>query len=185
MDYLIHNGSRARGNRTLRANMPVHGGHKQYVMDDFRLVRSRPIQVTKEKLNSHLLELIEKEAQGLLYVTDMELAPVDLQTLNVVGPPLLVEAPIGEFKPDVVANDPPAGRRMSQYGNELPPPKDFEMPVAAPAAALENNPLVEDEVSVMENLEAEDEEAALEEPVGSAPKTQKPQQQFYGKKNKR
>ena len=144
MDFLIHNGSRARSNRTLRATMPEHGGHKQYILDsDHRLVRGRPLQVTEEKLKAHFPELKEKEGKGLIYVTTLQGEPVDLETLKVF--PLPPESPLPRPSLDSANNDIPAGEPMGVRG-EAPPPAEFTMPVDAPQAAFENNPLVpEDE----------------------------------------
>ena len=142
MDFLIHNGSRSRINRTLRANMAEHGGYKQYVLgNQHRLVSSRPISVSEAVLRAHLDELREKESRGLIFVTDLHLAPVDLTTLQVGELP--AESPLPNPPLDSAANDPPAGMAVEVRG-ESPPPAEFTMPVEAPHAAFANNPIVED-----------------------------------------
>jgi hypothetical protein len=142
MKYLIHNGTRSRSNRTLRANMPEHGGYKQYVLGH-RLVTGRPIAVTEETLQANLSELREKESCGLVFVTDLHLAPVDLVTLS-VGP-LPAESPLPAPALDSAANDVPAGMKVEVRG-EAPPPAEFTMPVEAPSAAFSYSP-AEEEVS--------------------------------------
>lgn len=157
MDFLIHNGSRSTKNRTLRASMPEHGGHKQYILgSDHRLVRGRPVQVTEEKLKEHLLELKEKEAKGLLYVTDLELVPIDLDTLKRTEVPV-PESPRPNPRLDSAVFDKPSGEPMPMFRGDLPPPVDFTMPVAAPNAAFENNPLLpnKDDAAASEDEELE------------------------------
>jgi hypothetical protein len=153
MNFLIHNGSRATHNRTLRAQQPEHGGHKQYILDaNHRLIRGRPLVVTEEKIKEHLSELKVKEGKGLLYVTTEQMIPVDLDTLQPSALPVpaspLPNPPLDSAKNDRLVGDP-----MLPNRGELPPPAEFTMPVGAPAAALENNPLVPAEGSD-EELEA-------------------------------
>lgn len=136
MNYLIHNGSRARHNRTQRAALPQHGGHKQYVCKgELRLIRGQPLTVNEDQLLEHRDELIEKEAQGLLYVTDTEKRPVNLDTLEVgiVAP----ASPPADPPLDSVADDKAAGLSFVNSINEPPPPNEFAMPVPPPAAALD------------------------------------------------
>lgn len=140
MKYLIHNGTRSRTNRTLRATMPEHGGYKQYVLGH-RLVSGRPIPITEETLKDNLSELREKESFGLVYVTDLHFAPVDLTTLS-VGP-LPAESPLPNPPLDSAKNDIPAGMRVDVRG-DAPPPAEFTMPVGAPPAAFTYAPEVEE-----------------------------------------
>lgn len=145
MDFLIHNGSRARHNRTLRAQMAEHGGHKQYVLgNEQRLVRGRPVPVTEEKLKAHLAELLDKEARGLIYVTDLQQNVFDLKTMKVVAE-VAPASPAPNPPLDSAAKDTPAGVPMGQF-REPPPPAEFTMPVDAPLAAVTDNPLVAEPV---------------------------------------
>lgn len=137
MDFLIHNGSRARHNRNLRAQMAEHGGHKQYVLgNEFRLLRGRPVPVSEDKIKAHMTELLEKEARGLIYVTDLQMNMVDIRTLKVVAE-VAPASPAPKPPLDSAANDAASGVPMGQF-NEPPPPKEFTMPVDPPMAALKN-----------------------------------------------
>ena len=137
MNYLIHNGSRGRHNRVVRAAQPAHGGHKQYVCKSaLRLVRGRPLQVSEATLQEHLDEIREKESQGLLYVTTPQGFLVDLVTLTTV--PLAPESPKPNPPLDSAANDPVGGAATALFVGEPPPPETFEMPVPPSVFALEN-----------------------------------------------
>ncbi len=61
MDFLVHNGSRTKTNRALRARSPEHGGFKHYVFNNTqRLISARPLLVTEEKLPSAPPEPVSK-----------------------------------------------------------------------------------------------------------------------------
>ncbi|NBO64657.1 MAG: hypothetical protein EBU88_07405 [Acidobacteria bacterium] len=121
--------------------MAEHGGYKQYVLGNaHRLVSGRPIPISEETLKLHLEELREKESRGLVYVTDLHNAPVDLVTLKVGES--LVESPLPAPRLDSVAHDVFMGT-TSEVRGELPPPAEFMMPVEAPVAAF-SNPLSEE-----------------------------------------
>lgn len=138
MDFLVHNGSRAKANRTLRAKSPEHGGFKHYVFNNTqRLISARPLLITEEKLKQHLEELKEKQSKGLLYVTTPQLEVVDLETLSVVAAPA-PEGPKPNPPLDSAANDKPVGWAVNSVPQEPPPPAEFTMPVDAPTAAIEN-----------------------------------------------
>jgi len=145
MDYLIHNASRSRSNRTLRAANATHRGMKQYLFSgQYRLVRGRPLRITEEFLLSNLDELKEKNKAGLIYVTLGNLTPFDLEKLAPVAVVARPAAP--NFQPDSINRDLPVGLPVSKYGDS-PPPDTFEMPVELPDAAFDG---VEDEPSVEE-----------------------------------
>jgi len=136
MNYQIHNGSRAIHNRSLRSQMPQHGGHKQYVCKaELRLIRGRPLEVSDLQLQEHLEELQEKQEQGLVYVTTVDGHMVDLLTMEVS--PSVPESPRPTPALDSAANDKAGGEVIPRFAGDLPPPKDFEMPVAPSAASLE------------------------------------------------
>jgi len=144
MSYLVHNGSRSRTNRMLRAQQPEHGGHKQYVCGNaYRLLRGRPVSLQEADLRTHLEELREKEALGLLYVTLLDGRPFDLTTLTVQE--VTPESPKPMPPLDSEANDNNYASDSPMFRGELPPPKEYTMPVEAPTAALQGNPLVQEE----------------------------------------
>jgi len=120
----------------VRAAQPEHRGHKQYICSSsFRLIRGKPLLVHEGLLKEHMTELLQKEAQGLLYVTTQEGALVDLATLQVLQAP--AESPPRQVVLDSAANDKPAGISLSPHAGEPPPPDTFEMPVDPPAAAID------------------------------------------------
>lgn len=152
MHYQIHNGSRDVQTRTVRATRPTHGGLKQYIMNGTRrLIRGRPVTVTEEELKQHIDELRAKATQGILYITLLDGREVNLWTgdLGRSVPPanMRPEPPL-----DDAANDKQSGIAMNQFAREPAPPKEFTMPVAPPTAAVENNPLVEEERTTVEVL---------------------------------
>jgi len=142
-NYLVHNASRDRHNRTLRATQPVHGGHKQVVMGDRRLLRNRPIVVSEEELKAHLHELQDKEKLGLVKVTTPNFQPVNLATLE-VGEIAAASPPVNK-RLDSAANDRPGGQTHFGLPGEKPPPAEFTMPVAPPQAAVDQ-PLIPEPV---------------------------------------
>lgn len=164
MEFLLHNGSRSRNTRMLRASQPEHGGHKQYVLgSDHRLVRGRPLRLSEDMVKRHLKELVEKESKGLVYLTTLQLVPVDMATLQVIAEPVPVSPPPAP-RLDSAKFDAPSGERMNPTYGESPPPAEFTMPVAAPTAALENNPLVVEKVEEVAVVEAPVEDS-VEEPT--------------------
>lgn len=91
-------------------------------------------------LRKHLEELRLKSSQGLVFVTTEDGKPFDLQSFQ--AGPVVPESPRPNPRLDSAANDKNSGVAVSSVRNEAPPPAEFEMPVEAPAAALEDNPLV-------------------------------------------
>ena len=189
-DYLVHNGSRHVGNRTLRALQPEHGGHKQYVCgNSFRLLRGRAVALTEPQLQEHLVELREKAARGLVYLTAADGSPVDIDTLEVRAP--VPASPLPNPPLDSAANDKNAGHKMGSIRGEPAPPRTFVMPVAAPMAALENNPVapvveVPEEVLEVAPVAVDEPVAepqvAVEETVVEAPVVKPSYQQYGGKR---
>jgi hypothetical protein len=102
--YLVHNTSRARHNRALRMTAPEHGGHKQYIGGEHRLVIGRPIPFTEEKLHLHLEELKEKARVGLVEVKGPDGRRVNLDTLEPLGT-LPATPRLYNKRPDSIAND--------------------------------------------------------------------------------
>lgn len=175
MDFLVHNGSRTKTNRALRARSPEHGGFKHYVFNNTqRLISARPLLVTEEKLKQHLEELKEKQAKGLLYVTTPQYEVVDLDTLSIIAAPA-PEGPKPNPPLDSAARDKQVGWALNSIPQEVPPPAEFVMPVNAPVAALEN-PIAE--VAVVEP------ELALVDAIVPADKVDTTPQSPQGKQKK-
>lgn len=137
VEYLVHNGSRSRSSRTLRALLPEHGGHKQYVMNNQRrLVSNRPLQLSESQLSEYREEFCQKESKGLLYVTTLDGRPVDIATL--FSKPVAPESPLPRPRLDSAAYDKPVGTSVGVFRNEPAPPAVFTMPVEPPSAAIDN-----------------------------------------------
>lgn len=134
--FLVHNASRSRFNRTQRAQQPVHGGHKQYVLEGRRLLRNRPLIISEAELDKHLEELKAKHAQGLVSVTTGDGRPFDLTTRKVGELP--PSSPPPNKRLDSAANDKPGGYVIPRFPGENVPPAEFTMPVDPPYAAMEN-----------------------------------------------
>ena len=117
--YFVHNTSRSRFNRTQRAAAPEHGGHKQYIGGEHRLVRGRPVSLTPEMFDRHLEELKAKEKVGLITVTSPDGRPIDLETktFKTAAP---VVPPLPNKPLDSIQNDKPAGNFVPQMAGGLP-----------------------------------------------------------------
>lgn len=143
MHFLIHNGARDVATRNTRAQRPAHGGLKQYIMNGTRrLVRGRPVLVNEEQLKQHIEELRGLAKEGVLYVTRTDGSKVNLHDDAFPASPAAPPAnPTPNPPLDDANKDTPHGAPLGTFPGEAPPPKDFTMPVDAPPAATENNPL--------------------------------------------
>lgn len=117
--YTIHSVVRGRGNRALRASMPVHHRFAQYIgKDQKRLIRSRPLVITEEMLMRDLQELKEKAKMGILEVKTGDGRVLDLETMQPTGP-VAVSPPLPNPPLDSAANDKPAGQNMPMFPGGL------------------------------------------------------------------
>lgn len=112
----VHNTSRSRHNRAQRFASPEHGGHKQYIGGEHRLIRGRPLAMHPELLEKHLPELRAKAAQGLIDVKDANGRSIDLETMEYKpgAPPPQVDSPRPHPLLDSIQRDKPAGVHMPQ-----------------------------------------------------------------------
>jgi hypothetical protein len=117
--FHIHNTSRSRFNRALRAASPEHGGHKQYIGGEHRLVRGRPLVMSEAQIKKHLPELAAKKAQGLIDVKTPDGLSIDLRTGR-VAQPSTPSLPLPNPPLDSVQRDKPAGNYRPQIQGGLP-----------------------------------------------------------------
>lgn len=140
MDYLVHSGKPLSGTRPIRPAQGTQDGHKQYICgSSIRLVPGRPVQLTEELVKANLEELRTKTREGLVHLTTLDRRLVDLETFAIAAP--VPASPLPKPPLDSAANDKPGGTLVNPF-QEPAPPKEFTMPVEAPAAALEDNPVV-------------------------------------------
>jgi hypothetical protein len=165
--YYVHNVTRGRHNRTLRATQPKHHGMKQYLGGGkYRSVRGRPIVLSDSQVFEHLEELKAKVGAGIFELRTQDGRIVDINTGRA--------APRGESKPlprqipDSIANDTQnVGQQMPQYPggdvegqpgaepslitesdrDELPPPPVVPPPPAADTQTTEVTPPAADPVT--------------------------------------
>ena len=101
----------------------------------YRLICDRPITITEEDLTENLEELQMLQRQGKVYVTGPTGKVLDLFTHKETPPvPPIISSP--NFPLDSINRDEKAGMEMSPV--DLPPPKEFQMPMAPPDAALDD-----------------------------------------------
>jgi len=187
--YLVHNGARDPETRTQRAQNAQHRGLKQFIpIGQQRVLRGRPVMVTKQQLAEHIKAMQALQDAGVIYVTTMDGRVVDLYTGNTQGP--AVEPPKPNSPLDSAANDKAGGQdKLNQYGMESPPPAEFKMPVAAPMAAFVDTPkvIVPDvtEPSVDEVLAEAEAEPESPEDIGGMPTLSPQPTPSYSKKGKR
>lgn len=141
---------RARSPKRHRFNLLLGGGL-------IRVVRKRATTVTKATLQRLLPELLEKEALGMLKVTDMIGRRVDLNTFKV-----LEEAPPEEVLPhpplDTAATDHayPVGQSMPNLEGGVPAAQELPTPEA-----------LQRELPDGEDEDAEEEDSLQELPEGT------------------
>jgi hypothetical protein len=115
---------RAKAPKRHRFNLLLGGGL-------VRVVRKRATTVTKSTLQRLLPELLKKEEQGMLKVTDMIGRRIDLNTFQVVE-----EAPPEEVLPhpplDTAATDHayPVGQQMPNVEGGVPAAQELDTPEA-------------------------------------------------------
>lgn len=140
MDYLVHSGRPNTGSRLVSASFGGQDVHRQFICgSSIRLVPTRPVQLSEETIKSHLDELRMRAGKGLIHLTTLDRRVVDLETFAVA--PAAPVPPLPKPLLDSAANDKPGGSFVNPF-QEPAPPKEFTMPVEAPAAALEDNPVV-------------------------------------------
>lgn len=113
--YYVHNVTRGRHNRTLRAGAPKHHGLKQYLGGGtYRSTRGRPIVLTREGVGRHIEELRQKIDAGIFELRTGDGRIVDIRTGNVAprGASPALPRPVL----DSIANDKQnVGQQMPQY----------------------------------------------------------------------
>jgi hypothetical protein len=127
--YRVVSTCRSRHTRGVRRLNPTHEGLTQYVGGVHRLVRGRPVVLGEQQLRGMLPELKSKKAIGLLTVTTMQGAEVDLDTL--VAEALPPPTPVPIVLPDSIARDdpPPFASLEPLPGTDpLDRPTEFKMP---------------------------------------------------------
>lgn len=117
--YFVHNTIRARHNKSLRAAAPIHGGTKQYIGGQHRLIRGRPIALTLQQIGPHIEEIRAKAAAGAIEVRLADGRKVDLNTGRAVGE-VMKNAPPPHPPLDSIANDKPAGEQRPQMAGGIP-----------------------------------------------------------------
>lgn len=143
--YFIHNTSRSRHNRSVRAAAPQHGGHKQYIGGEHRLVRGRPLVLSEDQLMKHLPELVEKQRHGLIDVKTPEGRSVDLATGETVPGAVAPPPKLPNRLPDSIQRDKPAGNYRPQIAGGYAEGEDTELPDLVGAAPSDTDDDDEDE----------------------------------------
>jgi len=111
----IHNVSRGRQNRTVRA-AGVARGLKQYIGGTHRLIRGQVLVLTAEQLQLHTKELAEKEAAGLIEVRTLDGRLVSMADPSKMPAPAPVAPPVPVVVLDSIANDQQnVGQAMPQF----------------------------------------------------------------------
>lgn len=198
MNYLVHNTAKSPATKPARLAAGVRGGSSLYIPGGARVLPNRPIQVDEGYLRTNLEALLSLTKSGQIAVTTLQRQKVDLVTMT--ADPLPPTQPEPEFPQDSLARDGlPTELEAPQYVHEEPIPKQFEMPVAAPPAALDPKnpfappPATEEEVDVTapvetdmgvggdNHLDLSSEETAMPDLAAAAPAEPK---KAFGKKNK-
>ena len=140
-----------------------------------RVVRKRATTVTKATLQRLLPELLEKEEQGMLKVTDMIGRRIDLNTFQVVE-----EAPPEEVLPhpplDTAATDHayPVGQHMPNVEGGVPAAQELDTPEALQRELPEGEDDDEEDEGVPEELpEGTDDDETPEPEAEAQPKPRK------------
>ena len=155
--FHLHNTTRGRGNRTLRAQAPAHLRFKQYVTGtQLRLIRGRPLLISAELVRANLPELQQKNKQGILELRTMDGRLVDLTTLE--APAFFGSPPLPNFPLDDANRDKPAGENLPRFAGENVLVNDQR------PALLQEAP--ED---IVDPLQASDSEESEEEVMETAP----------------
>lgn len=128
--YQVLNTCRGRHNRTARAMLPTHRGMKLHLNGgEHRIVRARPLILTENQFQKHLIELKAKASAQLIEVRTMDGRKVDLDTLEASAPQAIPPLPhppldsvaldknagMGEIIPPYVGDD------QNSLPNVLPP----------------------------------------------------------------
>lgn len=116
--FVIKNVSRARHNKTLRAQNPVHYRQKHHIGGEHRLRRGRPLTLTKNQLEKHIVELRQKEAAGVLEVFTLDGRRVYLNKMAIE--PMRMPPPLPHPLQDSAARDIPAGQPMPMAPGGVP-----------------------------------------------------------------
>ena len=141
----IHNVSRSRHNRTLRA-AGVARGLKQYIGGTHRLIRGQVLVLTAEQIELHLKELQEKEAAGLIEVRTLDGRKLSLNEPGRPVAPAVPASPAPHPVLDSIANDTQnVGNRVPQFpGGDAHMDEDPNIvPDLVKAAEVEEPPVVE------------------------------------------
>lgn len=113
--YYVHNTTRGRHNRTQRAGQAKHAGLKQYIGGGkYRVIRGRPVALTREQVSLHVEELAQKVAAGIFEVRTHDGRIVDMRTGDAA--PRNASAALPRPILDSIANDTQnVGQPMPQY----------------------------------------------------------------------
>lgn len=111
----IHNVSRGRQNRTVRA-AGVARGLKQYIGGTHRLIRGQVLVLTAEQISLYIKELTEKEAAGLIEVRTLDGRLLSLADPTKQPDPVPPGPPVPVVVLDSIANDQQnVGQAMPQF----------------------------------------------------------------------
>jgi hypothetical protein len=160
--FNIVNTARAQHTRQLRNSSPGKALMKQHVGGELRVLRARPLQVSKETLVKHLEELKKKQKMGHLEVRSMDGRLVNLEDLT--AGPAVPSVPAPQFALDSAKND-----KNTNVGEHLP---QFPggIPVGAVAASAEGAGIpgtLESELAQSEEGSSEEEPVEAEEELAS------------------
>lgn len=173
--FKVHNSVRDVKTRLQRRMAPTSPRMKQYLGGgELRVLRGRPVVLTREQLEVHLEELKERTAAGVLWVSTMDDQEVDLETLSpTMLPPAEPKAP--EPVLDSANNDKNegVGQAIPQFAGGLPlgavPSTDAPGGIPGPLEAeqlLESAPV--DPAAAPEEMAAEEpSEMPFEDPASN------------------
>ena len=143
--FFVHNMVRRIETRRARAASPRRHRFKQYLFGDpsRRLVRSRPLAITRDELVKHIEELRRRRREGLIEVKTPDGRFLDLETLNIGRAAPVPQQPHPPL--DSVENDRPAGVMASSMPGG--------MPYGDPAAARSAQKLGEEKLKEAEGAD--------------------------------
>jgi hypothetical protein len=108
---------------------PTHEGLTQYIGGVHRLIRGQPVVLEEHRVKELLQELKDKKSIGLLTVTTMHGAEVDLDTMEAA--PLPPSSPKPNFPLDSVSrDDPPPAAALEPLPGTVPitDQSEFKLP---------------------------------------------------------
>jgi len=115
--FVLHNTSRSIHNRNQRAAEPATGRRRQVLTGEARVMKGRPLVVTKDWLEKNSAQVKAQIAAGLVQVRTRDGLLIDLNTGTVEAVPVPAPAPNPPL--DSVKNDRKVGENIPQMAGGL------------------------------------------------------------------